>query len=287
MAAAPAGALTEAQAIAAVERFIAAWNTGDPAAFAATLHYPHARPSATGGGEIYATPAAYAATIDFASVRATGWVESALDSTRVIHLGPGKAHVAGQYARFRADGSRIFTTQVLYVVTERDGSIGIQARFAAGPVLASDAERDAAAKAAIAVVEAYMAAFNARDEEAWADTLNYPHLRLAPGPPAAAAADTAGSSFAVTEVRSWASREAYVAEFDFAAFASRYDWSRSEWDAVEAVQVAANAVNVALRATRRDAAGKPLSTFDTLYLVTRENGRWGVRARSSFAPTVR
>ncbi len=49
------------------------------------------------------------------------------------------------------------------------------------------------------------------------------------------------------------------------------------------MQVAADAVNVALRATRRDAEGKALSTFDTYYLVTRENGHWGVRARSSFA----
>jgi hypothetical protein len=305
----PAAALTEGQAVAAVERFIAAWNTGDPAQFAATLHYPHARPSAGGGGEIYDNAAAYAATIDFDEVRATGWVRSALDSTRVVHLGAGRAHVAGQYARYRADGSRIFTTQVLYVVTESSGSIGIQARFAAGPVLESAAERDAAAKAAIGVVEAYMAAFNARDEQAWADTLNYPHLRLAPGPASPAVAASGSSSGDTTagrvedgtvpggtitppapppvEVRTWSDREAYVAEFDFDAFASRYDWARSEWDAIEAVQVSANGVNVALRATRRDREGKPLSTFDTLYLVTRENGRWGVRARSSFAPTVR
>jgi hypothetical protein len=115
-------------------------------------------------------------------------------------------------------------------------------------------------------VKAYMKAFNDRDEGAWADTLNYPHLRLA------------GDA-----VKTWPTRQAYVDEFDFDAFASRYGWSRSEWESVEAVQVAANAVNVALRATRRDAEGKPLSTFDTYYLVTRENGHWGVRARSSFA----
>ena len=49
------------------------------------------------------------------------------------------------------------------------------------------------------------------------------------------------------------------------------------------MQVAADGVNVALRATRRDASGKALSTFDTYYLVTRDHGHWGVRARSSFA----
>jgi hypothetical protein len=263
---APAAALTEAQAIAAVERFIAAWNTRDPAAFAATLHYPHVRPSPRGGGEVYATPADYAATIDFAAVDATGWDRTALEQARVVHLGPGKAHVAGQYSRLRADGSRIFTTQVAYVVTEKDGSIGIQARFAAGLVLESEAEREKASAAAVEVVKAYMKAFNDRDEEAWADTFNYPHLRLAGG-----------------NVKVWPNREAYLEEFDFDAFAQRYGWHRSDWDSIDAVQVAADGVNVALHATRRDAAGNAISSFDTFYLVTRENGRWGVRARSSFA----
>ena len=89
----PATALTEAQAIAAVERFIAAWNTKSPDAFAATLHYPHARPEPGGGATIYATPAEYAATIDFAAVEKTGWVKTRLDSARVIQSGPGKAQV--------------------------------------------------------------------------------------------------------------------------------------------------------------------------------------------------
>ena len=264
--AAPAAALTEAQAVAAVERFIAAWNTRDPAAFAATLHYPHVRPSPGGGAEVYADAAGYAATIDFARVIQTGWERSVLDSARVVQLGPGKAHVAGRYTRLRADGSPILTTQVTYVVTEREGSTGIQARFAAGLLLESERDRAAAAQAAIAVVEAYMKAFNDRDEEAWTATFNYPHLRLAGG-----------------AVRTWPRREDYLADFDFAAFAERYGWQRSEWSSIEAVQVAADGVNVAMRATRRDAAGAALSTFDTLYLVTRENGRWGVRARSSFA----
>jgi hypothetical protein len=263
---APAAALTEAQAVAAVERFIAAWNTRDPVAFAATLNYPHLRPSPEGGGEVYTAAADYAASVDFASVERTGWHHTVLDSARVVHLGPSKAHVAGRYTRIRTDGSPILTTEVTYVVTERDDAIGIQARFAAGKPLESETERSAAAQGAIAVVKAYLEAFNARDEDAWAATLHFPHVRLAGD-----------------EVRTWATPEAYLADFDFAAFAARYGWQRSEWDSIDPVQVAADGVNVALRATRRDAAGKPLSSFDTLYLVTRENGRWGVRARSSFA----
>ena len=262
----PVSALTEAQAVQAVERFIAAWNTRDAMAFSATLHYPHARPSPGGGATLYATPAEHAASVDFASVEATGWDHTVLDSARVVQLGPGKAHVAGQWTRVRRDGSPILTTQVTYVVTEQGGSIGIQARFAAGSPLEPSAAKNAAADAAVAVVKAYMQAFNDRDEEKWAATLQYPHLRIAGG-----------------AVKSWPTREAYMADFDFDAFAKRYGWARSEWTSVEAVQVAADGVNVALHAVRRDGDGKPLSSFDTYYLVTRENGRWGVRARSSFA----
>ena len=271
-AAAPAPALTEAQAIAAVERFIAAWNTRSPDAFAATLHYPHARPEPGGGTTIYAAPADYAATVDFAAVEKTGWVKTRLDSARVIQLGPGKAHVAGQWTRLRADGSPILTNQVTYVVTEtEDGSIGIQARFSAGAPVADEAKRSAAADAAVDAVKAYMKTFNDRDEGAWAATLNYPHLRLA------------SATLGTSGVKTWPTRQAYTDEFDFDAFAKRYGWSRSEWESIEAVQVAADGVNVALRATRRDAEGKALETFDTYYLVTHENGHWGVRARSSFA----
>lgn len=260
-------ALTEAQALAAVERFISAWNSRDALAFARTLHYPHIRPTPGGGERVHATPEEYAASIDFDAVLATGWRRSEYDSKRVVHLGEHKAHVAGQYTRYREDGSEIWSNQVTYIVTEKEGSIGIQARLAAGLVLESDSMRRESAAAAIEVVEEYMRAFNARDEDAWAGTLHYPHVRIADG-----------------DVTVWQTAKDYTDAFDFGRFAERWGWERSEWDAIDAVQVSRDGVNVALTATRYDSRGMPLSTFHTFYLVTRENGRWGIRARSSFAP---
>ena len=32
------------------------------------------------------------------------------------------------------------------------------------------------------------------------------------------------------------------------------------------------------------ADGSVIATFDSLYVMTRQNGRWGIRGRSSFAP---
>ena len=56
----------------------------------------------------------------------------------------------------------------------------------------------AAETAALKSLDDYMTAFNARDEDAWAATLNYPHVRIA------------GS-----EVKVWQTPGEYTADFDF------------------------------------------------------------------------
>jgi hypothetical protein len=264
----PATALTEDEARQAVRRFIEAWNTRDPAAFAATLQYPHVRPTADFDGRVFADAATYAATVDFDQVAATGWERTRLDSAAVVHTGDGQAHVAGRYTRLRADGSAIFSNQILYVVTQTDGSIGIQARLAAGFDDLSEAEREATASAAIAAVERYLAAFNARDEEAMVAALHFPHVRVGVGR---------------ASVRESAAE--YMEGFDFDAFAERLGWERSEADSMEAVQVGARGVNVAVRITRYGEGDARIHTFDTIYQVTEQDGRWGIRAGASIAPS--
>ena len=264
----PATALTEDEARQAVRRFIEAWNTRDPAAFAATLQYPHVRPTADFGGRVFADASAYAATIDFGQVLATGWDRTGLDSAIVVQAGEGQAHVAGRYTRLRADGSAIFSNQVLYVVTENDGSTGIQARLAAGFDDLSEDDREATASAAIAAVERYLDAFNDRDEEAMVAALHFPHVRVGVGR---------------ASVRESAAE--YMEGFDFDAFAERLGWVRSEADSMEAVQVGARGVNVAVRITRYGEGDARIHTFDTIYLVTEEDGKWAIRAGASIAPS--
>ena len=264
---AQAPALTEEQATRAVQRFIEAWNTRDPAAFAATLRYPHVRPTADFDGRVFAEAVAYAATVDFELVLATGWDRSRLDSAIVVQAGDGQAHVAGRYTRLRADGSAIWSNQVTYVVVEKDGSTGIQARFAAGFDELSDAEREANASAAVAVINRYLEAFNARDEEAMVATFQFPHVRVGGG-----------------GVRVSNSAAEYMDSFDFDAFAERLGWVRSEWDTVEAVQVGARGVNLAISGTRYGPGGSKIHSFDGLYLITEQDGRWGIRAGSGMSP---
>lgn len=263
----PAAALTEEQATQAVQSFIEAWNTRDAAAFAATLQYPHVRPTADFDGHVFADAAEYAATVDFDLVLATGWRRTRLDSATVVHAGESQAQVAGRYTRLREDGSAIWSNQFTYVVTEKDGSTGIRARFAAGLDDLSEAEREANAAAAVAVINRYLEAFNARDEAAMVATFHFPHVRVGGG-----------------GVRVSRSAGDYMDGFDFDAFAERLGWERSEWDTVEAIQVGARGVNLAITGTRYGPGGTRIHSFDAIYLITEQDGRWGIRAGSGMSP---
>lgn len=254
-----------APAVVAVEKFLETWNSRDPELWTSSLAFPHARPSAA-GLRTWQTAAEYLAEVDFAAVIATGWDHTEFERLRPIHGGPSKAHIAGLWARKNAKGETIRRNSVTYIATEQDGSWKIQARFGAGAPLSDEAAGPIQA-IALAKVEEYMRAFNARDPAAWAATLNYPHLRIASG---------------ALEV--WESEEELAAGMDFDAFAAPSGWDHSAWDDIEAVQVSAHAANVALRFSRFNAAEEVISTFQTLYLVTNDRGRWGIMARSSFAP---
>ncbi len=269
-------ASSAAAGMAAVERFMTTWNTRDPVVWASSLHFPHARPSA-GSDRVWQTAEEYIADVDYAPLIASGWDHTKFEELRLIHDGDTKAHVAGRWARFDAAGNVIRRNLVSYIVTRTggtgdgvdshvDGEWGIQARFGAGAPL-PEGEAEPIAQIAIAKVEEYMAAFNARDPVSWAATLNYPHLRIAGG-----------------DFRIWETEEEVAAGMDFDAFAERFGWDHSGWDQIEAVQVAETGANVALTFSRYNADDEVISTFNTLYLVTHEMGRWGIRARSSFAP---
>lgn len=137
--------------------------------------------------------------------------------------------------------------------------------LAAAPGIAAAAED--AEQAARRVMADFLAAFNARDEGAWADTLLFPHVRLASG-----------------EVRVYPDREAFLEETDLAQFAARTGWDHSTWDDMRVIQVSPDKVHVAVKFTRYRADGAEIASYDSLYVIERADARWGVRARSSFAP---
>ena len=61
-------------------------------------------------------------------------------------------------------------------------------------------------------------------------------------------------------------------------------WKRSRWTRREIVQADAEKVHVVTRFERLRADGSRISAHDSLYVLTLEGGRWGIKGRSSFAP---
>lgn len=117
----------------------------------------------------------------------------------------------------------------------------------------------------MAVLDTYMETFNSRDVDAWEATFHFPHYRLASG--RMNVLDGPGEQSPAL----------------FAALA-RTGWDHSGWGSREIIQLSDSKVHVATTFIRYRADGSVLSSFDSLYIVTLEDGRWGVKFRSSFAP---
>lgn len=130
--------------------------------------------------------------------------------------------------------------------------------------LSEEAEAIAAARI---VMDRFITTFNSRDAAAWADTLLYPHVRFASG----------GVSVVET-------REAFVAATDLEAFAEANNWDHSAWDSIEVIQAGPDKVHFKVRFDRFNPEGEKYVSFDSLYILQKVDGRWGIRARSSYAP---
>ena len=121
-----------------------------------------------------------------------------------------------------------------------------------------------AVRAAQAVLDAFMTAFNARDVAAFEATFNFPSVRLASqGLVILKAGDMTAERFTTGALA---------------------DWDRSAWDRREVIHAGPDKVHIDTRFTRYRKDGSVIGGFDSIYVVTRQDGHWGVKIRSSFAP---
>jgi hypothetical protein len=118
--------------------------------------------------------------------------------------------------------------------------------------------------AALEVLDRHLAALNARDAAALAETLHFPHYRLA------------GS-----HMRIWESPERYFDDFRARAGG---DWHHSAWDFRKVIASTANKVHLDVQFTRYRADDSPIASYRSIWVVTRIGGRWAAHLRSSFAP---
>ena len=118
--------------------------------------------------------------------------------------------------------------------------------------------------AAMAALDGFMAALNARDEAALNAALNFPHVRLASG-----------------RVTTWETPGSYKIA-DFLGRAGD-GWHESRWDERTVIHATDDKVHFAVQFSRWRADGSLIGRYKSLWIVTLVAGKWGVQARSSFA----
>ena len=118
---------------------------------------------------------------------------------------------------------------------------------------------------AMRLLDEFMEAFNARDLKAYAATFNYPSVRIAGG--------------RVIVLDGPDSHPAGM--FDWLA---AQGWHHSAWEHRKVIHASEDKVHFDTRFTRYREDGSKVGTYDSLYVVTKQAGHWGVQARSSFAP---
>ena len=117
----------------------------------------------------------------------------------------------------------------------------------------------------VRVLDEYMATFNAKSLRAWEATYHFPHYRLA-----------SGQLSILTKAGQRDSASVFGP-------LQRAGWAYSRWDHRQVVQASDEKVHVDTRYSRYRADGSKIGSYESLYVLTKENGKWGVTLRSSFA----
>jgi hypothetical protein len=129
-----------------------------------------------------------------------------------------------------------------------------------------DSKIDKATASAMAAMDDFMLGFNARDPQAWAASLNYPHVRFASG-----------------TVTVWESAAEFAKTEAFEALPAT-GWDHSHWLTRKVTLASKGKVHISTVFQRFNAKNEIIGTYESLYIVTKVDGHWGTQARSSLAP---
>ena len=194
----------------------------------------------------------------------------------------GRALLLTQAAHALAQG--MMTVIIPWLILESGGSlsqatIGFAITFVPFLLLAvpasaqtTQADRPQVEREVMAVLDAFFDAFNHQDAKAEERTYHFPHYRLASGQ--MAVYDAPG---AATE--SWMNNTYRTLRGT--------GWDHTAWTRRRIIHMSDSKVHVDTEFTRYRKDGSALGRFESLYIVTKEEGRWGIKMRSSFETLIK
>jgi hypothetical protein len=113
-------------------------------------------------------------------------------------------------------------------------------------------------------VDRFINTWNSRDAEAWAGSLNFPHVR--PGP--------AGQILVAQDAAQ------YISGVDFDRVV-KTGWDHSEWDYRQVLHTSADKIHVVGQWSRYTVDHQKMLTNPVVYIVTCVDGHWGIQSRFS------
>jgi hypothetical protein len=119
-------------AMGTLDKFMLEFNKRDLEAVAATLNYPHVR-FASGNVVIFEGAKSFVDRPLYETLTDSGWDHSHWLSREVVLSSSNKVHIATAFRRYNESNEPIGTYESLYIVTQKHGRWGIQARSSLAP----------------------------------------------------------------------------------------------------------------------------------------------------------
>ena len=115
-----------------LDSFMTSFNARNMEEWSETLNYPHVR---FAGSEVtlWNTKEEYSSIDIFERLSSTGWHHSAWLSRKVILVSKNKVHISTIFQRYDENNNPLKQYQSLYIVTNKDGHWGVQARSSLAP----------------------------------------------------------------------------------------------------------------------------------------------------------
>ena len=115
-----------------LDSFMTSFNARNMEEWSETLNYPHVR---FAGSEVtlWNTKEEYSSIDIFERLSSTGWHHSAWLSRKVILVSKNKVHISTIFERYDENNNPLKQYQSLYIITNKDGHWGVQARSSLAP----------------------------------------------------------------------------------------------------------------------------------------------------------